>query len=84
MNCTDCTATREAPAWPMHNPACIFCGSRLIQKIGKYPVAISEATERRRVVLADWVAAGHNEAQLRALCKGPLAIEPIEKAKVKT
>jgi len=82
MTCTDCTATREAPAWPMHNPACIYCGGRLIQKIGTYQIPQSEATTRRRAVLADWVAAGHDEKQIRALCKGPLAVEPIEKAKV--
>lgn len=83
MSCTDCTATREAPAWPMHNPACIYCGARLIQRIGKYNIAVAAVTERRRAVLADWVAHGHDEAQIRALVKGPLAVEPIEKAKVK-
>lgn len=83
MSCADCTATREAPAWPMHNPACLHCGARLIQRIGKYQIPVSEATTRRRAVLADWMAHGHDEAQLRALVKGPLAVEPIEKAKGK-
>ena len=78
MNCTDCTATREAPAWPMHNPTCLYCGATLIQRIGKYSIPISAATERRRAVLDDWVAHGHDEAQIRRLAKGPLAIEPTK------
>lgn len=83
MTCTDCAATREASRWPYHDVACIYCGARLIQRIRRYSIPVSELTERRRAVLADWVAHGHDEAQLRALVKGPLAVEPIEKAKGK-
>lgn len=65
----------------MYDPLCLFCGARLIQQIGLLPISKSEATERRRAVLADWVKQGHAEEDLRALVKGPLAREPVTKAK---
>jgi len=36
----------------------------------------SEIAQRCRKVLADWMAMGHDEQQLRALAKGPMPLEP--------
>jgi len=76
MTCSDCKAASETSGlWPQHNPACIFCGARLIQRLGKLRTPSSEQiTARRKAVLAEWMAHGHSETQLRALVKGPLAV----------
>ena len=60
----------------MFNPACLHCGARLIQYLGTLPIAPAECAQRRRAVLADWMAHGHAESDLRSLAKGPLAIAP--------
>ena len=62
--------------WDQHDPLCLYCGARLIQRIGRYRIPVSESVERRRTVLADWMAYGHDEAQLRQLAKGPVPQEP--------
>ena len=70
----------------MHDPACLWCMARLIQKIGKLRTPTTEQmTARRRVVLADAMALGHSEIEIRRLAKGTeLALEPVpEKAKSK-
>jgi hypothetical protein len=78
MACTDCQAARETMGlWRMYNPACLWCGARLIQKIGRLSIPQSEATARRKVVLADWIKQGHSEQELRDLAKGPMAFEPV-------
>lgn len=64
----------------MFCPSCIFCGARLIQVLGWLPIAASACTARRRVVLADWMAYGHSEAEIRRLVKGPPAIGPAAAA----
>jgi hypothetical protein len=80
MACTDCQAAREtAGLWALFNPTCLHCGARLIQQIGKLPIAASEATRRRKAVLATWMEHGHPEAELRALAKSKalaLALAP--------
>ena len=60
----------------MFTPKCIYCGARLIQMIGTLPIAVSAASERRKVALSDWVKYGHSEAEIRRLVKGPFAIGP--------
>ena len=74
--CTDCKAASETSGlWAQHNPACLHCGARLIQRLGKLRTPTSEQiTARRKAVLADWIAHGHSELQIRALVKGPLAV----------
>jgi hypothetical protein len=67
--CNDCQATRESPAHRLFNPACLHCGARLIQRLGKLPRPKEEIASRRRQVLTDWMAYGHAEGQLRALAK---------------
>lgn len=63
--------------YPYFDLKCLHCGARLIQRLGKLPRPKDEITARRRKVLADWVAYGHAEADLRALAKSPtLALAP--------
>lgn len=66
--CSDCEASRTCSGhYRLFSPACIHCGARLIQAIGKVGKTAAEITQRRRVVLADWMAMGHDEQELRAL-----------------
>jgi hypothetical protein len=60
----------------MFTPACVYCGARLIQRIGLLPIPPSEITARRRVVLRDWMAHGHSEQNLRQFAKGSTALGP--------
>lgn len=76
MTCDCCEATREAPMHRMFNPACVHCGARLIQRLGKLARPREEIAARRRQVLADWMAQGHPEADLRRLAKGPVPLAP--------
>lgn len=62
----------------MFTPRCIFCGARLIQMIGTFPIAASDASARRKVVLSDWVNYGHNEVEIRRLVKGSTALGPVQ------
>lgn len=76
--CTDCKAAKEtAGLWAQFNsPGCLWCTARLIQRLGKLRTPTTDAiTARRRVVLADAVAWGHDEALIRKLAKGPLSVE---------
>ena len=77
--CQDCAADRICSGHHrLFDPRCIFCGARLIQRIGKVGNTAAEITQRRRVVLADWMALGHGEAEIRELAasKKP-AHEPV-------
>ena len=65
----------------MFNPACLHCGARLIQSLGRLPIPASECRQRRQAMLALWLKHGHSEAVIRELVKGSLAIGP-EKATV--
>ena len=79
MTCKSCQASRETNGlWHTFDPACAFCGARLIQKIGRLQLSAKESTDRKRAVLADWLALGHSELQIRALAKlKELALEPV-------
>lgn len=80
MACSDCLAARETSGhWRMFDPLCIFCGARLIQRIGRVDATDAEIKQRRKVVLADWMKYGHAEQEIRELVKGPMAVEPITK-----
>ena len=74
--CTDCLKAQTAPQRKWFNPACLYCGSRMIQVLGRLPIAPAEIAQRRRQVLVDWATYGHTEQALRTLAKGPLAIAP--------
>jgi hypothetical protein len=55
----------------------LWCGSRYIQRIGKtLALPISERSRMRTKALADWLAMGHSELEIRRLVAGaevPLA-----------
>ena len=77
--CPDCQSARETNGfWTQFNsPQCPYCTARLIQRIGKLRSPSSAAISARRlVVLQDAIAWGHPEDGIRALAKGPLAVEP--------
>lgn len=79
MICPDCHNARTAQ-WPQYNTlACKYCAARLIYEIGKLRTPTSEqVTARRRVVLAEAIAWGWDEAEIRALVKGGRALEPVK------
>jgi hypothetical protein len=68
--CSNCERAKICPAHAWFNPACRYCGARLIQHLGLLLISPAEIATRRRANLADWVAAGHSEAEIRALAKG--------------
>lgn len=79
--CSDCNAARITTGhWPYHDPACIYCGARLIQRLGRIRQLPSIITQRRQVVLRDWMAMGHSEQEIRELVKGLMAVAPVQKA----
>ena len=72
--CACCSASREtAGLYPHFDPACVYCGGRLIAKL----------TQRQRQVLADWTAQGHRESELRELAKAPESLQPIENRQIR-
>lgn len=79
MTCTDCIGADETKgAWLQFNPACLHCGARYIQWLGRQRLPSAVVTARRREVLAAWLAHGHDEAEIRELIKGPMAVTPKE------
>lgn len=74
--CKNCNVAKGFAGYRLFNPACLHCGARLIQHLGTLPIPTADCVRRRRAVLADWMAHGHTEADLRALAKGPTAIAP--------
>ena len=76
MTCANCQVARDFAAYRMFCPSCIHCGARLIQRLALRDISNAECTSRRKAVLADWVAWGHSEAEIRQLVKGPPAIAP--------
>jgi len=80
--CQPCNTARAYPAHRMHCPSCIFCGARLIQNLGRLPIAVSDITRRRPETLALWLDYGHDEKEIRGLAKGPAPLaEQTMKAK---
>ncbi len=60
----------DPQAHRMHCPTCIQCGARLIQKLQRlYQLTTEQRRDRCRQALADWMAQGHSEPELRALAK---------------
>jgi len=76
MTCKCCQTARSYPEYRMFDPACLYCGARLIQFLARLPIGQTECTQRRRAMLALWIEHGHNEQEIRRLVKGPLAIGP--------
>ena len=75
MTCQPCATIhkhypRDPHLYRMHCPTCIHCGARLIQKLQRlYQLTTEQRRDRCRQALADWMAQGHDEQQLRALAK---------------
>lgn len=84
--CEECAASRECNGlWNRFDDRkCIYCSARRIQFIGGLKIARSDASERRTKALNEGVAAGHDEAEIRKLVKGPTAFAPLEEKKGKT
>ena len=82
-HCKCCSAAQETRGLsPMYDSLkCKYCTARLIQRIGKLPIPQAEAAERRKAVLSDALARGMNEAEIRALVKGGMALEPPSASK---
>ena len=74
--CPNCITAKTYPQHRWFNPACLHCGARIIQHLGTLGLSPDSCAARRRANLADWMAMGHSEAQIRQLAKGPLAIAP--------
>lgn len=88
MPCDDCEAARASNGvWRrFNNRGCIYCAARLIQRMtpALLGVSIPACAERRKSALQVAVEAGFDEAEVRTLSKGPLALEPLpEKEKKK-
>lgn len=80
--CECCQAARDTTGlWRYFSLQCVWCGARLIQRIGRLQRTQAELTQRRKAVLADWMAYGHAESEIRELVRGPMAVEPIAKDK---
>ena len=75
MPCQPCAVIRkhyrnDPQLYRMHCPTCLACGARLIQKLQRlYQLTTEQRRDRCRQALADWVARGHSEKELRALAK---------------
>ena len=88
MPCWDCSAATETNGqWVRFDSLkCMYCAARLIQMLGRLNMRQGETPEqhrarisaRRKVVLADSVAAGLSEALIRDLVKGKMAVEPVK------
>ena len=82
MTCTDChAATQTNGQWPQYNPlGCKYCAARLIQSLDKLRSPTSQGIRaRQHAVLADAVAAGHSETEIRELVKvKEMALAPVE------
>jgi hypothetical protein len=86
VSCQDCLTARETLGeHRLFDPKCLYCGARCIRRIPKFCGTDAEAVQRRRVVLRDWMAMGHSEAELRELARGKtLAYEPVTNAPAPT
>ena len=74
-NCPDCATirkhfARDPQTYRMHCQGCLHCGARLIQKMQRLgQLTAEQRREKCRQALADWLAQGHSEMELRALAK---------------
>ena len=76
MMCPHCKEARSNLHHCSYTPKCLWCGARLIQAIGGLSIPASQASQRKRAVLNDWVAWGHSEKTIRTLVQGERAIGP--------
>ena len=74
MICQDCQRASLSAQYKTFNPACIHCGARIIQFLGRQQIAASLCSERRTKELKVWTDLGHSEVEIRRLAKGPWSI----------
>ena len=60
-------------------PLSVFCGGRLLNRIGRVQALSTEISQRRRAALKVWMDWGHAETELRALAKAHESLQPIAK-----
>jgi DNA-directed RNA polymerase subunit RPC12/RpoP len=79
--CADCSAARETLAkWPYFDPLCVYCGSRIVQRLRKVNCTQAEIKQRQQAALEVW-SKFHPMAELLELVSGPLSFEPVKKEK---
>lgn len=78
MICKNCQVAKGFNGYRLFNPACLYCGARVIQLLGGLPIRATECSQRRRAMLEVWVEYGHPEAKIRELAAGKLCIGPEE------
>ena len=76
MTCECCTAAKESPDHRMYDPACLWCGARLLRNLRRHPITTDQLKARRQTVLSDWMRYGHAEADLRAWAKRDDCFDP--------
>ena len=79
MTCGPCDTARatKQPGGIFDSLKCVYCAARILQAIGQLQIAQSEATTRRKFQLALSMKYGLDEAEIRALVKGPMAVAPL-------
>ena len=78
--CDCCMADRICAGHYRHFcPSCVFCGGRLLNRIGRVQALSTEILQRRRAALKVWMDWGHAETELRALAKAHESLQPIAK-----
>ena len=83
MTCTDCLAsTITRGFWRQYNaPLCKYCSARWIQDLPRVAVKLDKQQVKtaRLNALADAVAHGHSEQEIRELAKSKtMAVQPVE------
>lgn len=77
--CQSCKWAAESPGYAWYCTGCLWCGARLIGSIDAIRgLTVERVRERKRKVLADWMAMGHSETAIRELAKGPPCFQPLE------
>ena len=76
MPCDCCQVAKEFPQYRWYDPACMWCGARLLRNLGQRPISREEVTQRRQRVLSDWMQYGHAESDLRAWAKRADCFDP--------
>lgn len=77
--CDDCLRSQAGPGWRLYDPACLWCGARLIQAIQGLKGRASPVRIEQRVnhVLLDWTHYGHNSQELMELAsQANLPLQP--------
>lgn len=66
-NCDDCRLARKDLLWFRFDPECLTCGARCLWFLQRMRLPQEAKVQRLRKALADWMAHGHAEEQLRTM-----------------